>query len=275
MASTAVRPTSLPPWTYRSLIWVFAQRDLKARFKGTVGGWMWSLLLPLATVVIYSVVFSLVIRVQPPPFGNGSKGVYFVWLLVGLVPWNFFSSTVLMGMPSLLSSGGLLQKVYFPSYIPIISMAIAVGVQSLIELGIVAAILLFFGSVGWSWLLVPVWLVIFVLFTVSVSYVFAVANVHTRDVAQILGVIMQLVFFMTPIIFPITMIPVDFHGIPARAIVAANPLAAFLIDLRSLVYELRVPDITEWGYLLLWTVGILLVATWVYRKWGQDIGESV
>ena len=275
MAQTVLRPSATSPWNYRSLTWVFAQRDLKARFKGTVGGWMWSLLLPLATVVIYSLVFSVVIRVQPPPFGNGEKGVYFVWLLVGLVPWNFLSSTILRGMPALLASGGLLQKVYFPSYIPIFSMAIAVGVQSLIELGIVAALLAFFGCIGWTWLLVPVWLVMFVAFAVAVSYVLSIANIHTRDVAQFMGVIMQLIFFLTPIIFPITLIPAEWNGLPLRAIVAANPIATFIIDLRQLVYDLRVPDATEWLYLLAWTVGAVALAVIVYRKAGQDVGEAV
>ncbi len=69
-------------WSYRTLIWNFARRDLKTRYRGTFLGWIWSLVLPLATLMVYTVVFSVVFRAQPPPFGNGRTGIYSVWLFV-------------------------------------------------------------------------------------------------------------------------------------------------------------------------------------------------
>jgi len=143
-------------WNNRFLIRNFAGRDLKGRFKGTVLGWAWSLLLPLATVLIYSVVFSLFIRIEPPPLGNGGEGKYWVWLLTGMVCWTFILNATTQGIPSLLANGPLLQKIYIPSFVPCVANTVAIAAQSLIELTIMAAILLVIGNVGISWMLVPI-----------------------------------------------------------------------------------------------------------------------
>ena len=127
---------------YRGLIWNFARRDLKARFRGTLLGWMWSLMMPLATVLIYTAVFSVIFRSTPPPFGNGKPGIYVIWLLVGMVTFSFFSNGVTMSMPSLLSAGNLLQKIYIPSYVPVIGTQISTSTQTLIEYGILIVLLL-------------------------------------------------------------------------------------------------------------------------------------
>ena len=118
-------------WSYRKLVWSFAERDLKSKYRGTLFGWVWALLLPLATVLIYTVVFSVVFRAEPPPFGNGKPGNYAVWLLVGLVTWSFFAVAISSGIPNLLGAGVLLQKVYIPSVIPVVGSAIATASQTL------------------------------------------------------------------------------------------------------------------------------------------------
>ncbi len=263
------------PREYRALIWNFTRSNLKSRFRGTALGWAWSLVAPLATILIYSVVFSVFIRVQPPPYGNGNPGNYAVWLITGMVTWQFISQVLLNAMPSLLGNGGLLRKVYFPSFVPVIATAIAVGIQSLIELGIVLSILLAVTNASWTWLLVPLWGVAVWLFALSASYVLAVANVYWRDLFQISGVLLQLLFFLSPIIFPITFVPEQLGPIPARLLVELNPIAQFIIVGRELMYELILPSLAQVGYLAAWTGAMLLLSRWVWRRWGQDIGEAV
>ena len=93
--STARRGWSI--WAYRSLIWNFTQRDLKARYKGTALGWAWSLVVPLATLLIYTLVFSVIFRAEPPDFGNGEPGIFPVWLFGGLIAWNFLAQSIQLG----------------------------------------------------------------------------------------------------------------------------------------------------------------------------------
>ena len=262
-------------WEYRALIWNFTSREMKARFKGTAIGWAWSFVGPLATILIYSLVFSVIIRIQPPPFGNGNPGNYAVWLICGLVTWNFISGTILQGMPTLLSNGDLLRKVYFPSFVPVVSMGLAVGIQSLIELGVVMLILVAFLNVSWTWLLVPFWVACVVIFTVSVSYVLAVANVRWRDLAQIMNVLVQIVFFLSPIIYPISLVPEYAGPIPVRLLVQLNPISHYIEVGRELLYELVVPSPLEWGVLVLLSGLSALLAAWVFRRWGQDVGEAL
>ena len=262
-------------WANRSLIWIFTQRDLKSRFRGTLGGWLWSLLLPLAMVVIYSVVFSVIIRIVPPDFGSGQTGNYAVWLLVGLVPWTFMTLGMTTGMTALLGNGTLLQKVYFPSFVPTIASVLSVGTQSLIELGVVAGLLFLFGNVGWTWLLVPMWVALTAVFVVAVNYVLAVTNVFFRDTSHVMTIVFQLIFFVSPIIYPASQVPESWNGLPVGAIMAANPFANIVEIGRSLLYGLAIPGWGRWLYAAVWAAGSLACALGIYRRFGRDIGEAV
>jgi ABC-type polysaccharide/polyol phosphate export permease len=256
-------------------VWNFAQRDLKSRFKGTALGWTWSLMVPLATLVTYSLVFSVIFRATPPAFGNGSAGFFPIWLFAGLIPWSFFLITVNVAMPTLLANGSLLQKVYFPSYAPVLGTTIAILVQTLIELAILAVVLAVVGNAGPTWFLAPVWLALFVGFVTGVAVALAILNVYYRDLAHLTNVALGLMFFLTPIIYPVTFVPETWRGIPLRAIVILNPISEFVEGLRNLAYDLRPPSAPQWIGMLAWTSGALLIAWAVYRRRGLDIGEAI
>jgi ABC-type polysaccharide/polyol phosphate export permease len=273
--STITRSTRGNPWMYRGLIWNFARRDLKARFRGTLLGWLWSLMLPLATLIIYSAVFSIIFRAVPPPFGSGEPGIYVVWLLVGIITYSFFGNGVSMAIPSLLSAGNLLQKIYIPSYVPVMGTAIAASTQSLIEYGILLVVLLVLGNFGATWLLFPLLLVMFFIFTLSVGIILSVLNVYARDLQQITAVAIQLLFFLSPILYPLDQVPEEWRGIPIRAIMAANPVAEYIVAFRNLLYDLAMPSGKNLLALTAWTIGAALLAWFVYLRKGQDIGEAI
>lgn len=273
--STITRNSRGTPWTYRQLIWSFAQRDLKSRFRGTFLGWIWSLVLPLATLLIYAAVFSVIIRVEPPPLGDGSPGIYAVWLLVGMVAYNFFATGVNMMIPSLLGSGTLLQKIYLPSYVPVIGTAIAISTQVLIEFAILLVVLIVIGNVGITWVLFPLLFVMFFVFVVALAMTLSILNVYARDLQQIVGVIVQLLFFLSPVIYPVEQIPEEWKGIPVRAIMAANPIAEFITAFRDVLYGLTWPDLGQIAAMAGWTAAAVLLAWWVYLRKGQDIGEAI
>jgi ABC-type polysaccharide/polyol phosphate export permease len=262
-------------WSYRTLIWNFAQRDLKARYKGTLLGWVWSLVVPLATLLIYSLVFSVIFRATPPEMGNGEPGIFPVWLFGGLIAWTFLAQSVQLGIPTLLGSGPLLQKIYFPAHVPVLGMMGAVLVQTLIEVTIFAVILLLLGNVGLAWLAFPLWLVIFLVFVASVAFALAVVNVYYRDVQHLTGVVLQLVFFLTPIIYTVDLVPVDWNGIPLQQLILLNPVAQFVVAFRELSYGLEVPASSTWLVLLAWAAAAFAVCALVYRRWGMDVGEAV
>lgn len=264
-----------PIWAYWNLIYNFGQRDLKSRFKGSALGWLWSLVVPLATIGIYSLVFSLFLRVPPPDFGNGRTGIFAIWLFSGLVFWTFFSGVITNGISEMVAAGPILQKVYFPAYAPVLGSGLAVGIQSLIELGILLVILLLLGNIGWSWLLLPVFAVFAVIFVGSLATVFAVLNVYYRDLAHLVKVALQLLFYATPIIYPAAMVTMSWHGIELRRILEINPLWSFVELLRNLVYELNAGTWFQWGMVVGSSLLALAWAAHVMRTRGADLGENV
>jgi ABC-type polysaccharide/polyol phosphate export permease len=195
--------------------------------------------------------------------------------MAGLVPWSFFLISVNTAIPTLLANGPLLQKVYFPAYTPVLGSVTAILVQTLIEFAILAGVLIVFRNVGPSWLAFPLWLALYIAFVTSIATALSILNVYFRDLAHLTNVALQLLFFLTPIIYPITLVPAVWEGIPLRAIVAANPLSQFVEAFRQLAYGLEVPEPSTWLVLGIWTVAALAVAAFVFRTRGQDIGESI
>jgi ABC-type polysaccharide/polyol phosphate export permease len=262
-------------WDYRALIWNFAQRDLKARFKGTALGWAWSLVVPLASLVIYTAVFSTILRMEPPPFGNGRTGNFTVWLLAGLVPWTVFANSVNTAIGALLGTGPLLKKIYFPAYAPVFGAVIAVMIQSVIELGILLVVLLAFGNVSWTWLLAVPWAVFFAVFVGALSLTLSVVNVYFRDLSHIISVAIQLLFYLCPIIYPVTFVPEDWHGLNMRAVIQANPMTQFIELFRDLVYGLTPGTWVGWVYIVGSTVVMCVIAVAVFRAKGRDLSEEL
>jgi ABC-type polysaccharide/polyol phosphate export permease len=269
------RARQTSPRARARLIWAFAVRDLRARFTATSLGLVWTLIVPIATVIIYSTVFSVIFRAQAPPMGNGHEGVFAPWFFVGLVVWNTFSQVTMGGMGSILGMGGMLQKVYMPSYVPVLASAVTLAVEKLIEAGVMLLVLLFFHNVGWTWVLFPFLLVLLWIFASALSYCLAVAIVFFRDTGQIVGIVMQLWFFLTPVMYPVDMIPEDWNGIPLRSLLALNPMADFVGIARALLYELQLPPLGPVLYCSAWTLVTAAIAAWVYRTRGRDVSEAI
>ena len=264
-----------PIWRQWNLIWNFAQRDLKSKFKASALGWAWSLLVPLATLGIYTLVFSFIFRSQPPALGNGHSGVFVVWLFAGLTTWSFFASSINGGIGGLLGTGSLLKKIFFPAYAPVLGSTVATGVQSLIELGIYLAVMAGLSNVGWSWLLVPVWAAMFVAFVSGLATAVAILNVYVRDLAHLVSVALQLLFYATPIIYTLDFVPAEFRGIPVRSLIAWNPMTDFVEMLRSLTYSLNAGAPQMWLRAGVWTVAAVGFGWIVQRRRGGDLGEEL
>lgn len=267
-----------PLWQQGHLIQTFAQRDLKSRFKGSALGWVWSLLVPLAQLAIYTLVFSFIFRATPPDMGYGRKGIFVLFLFCGLTFWTFFSGSITSGMGELMSAGSILQKVYFPAYTPVLGSVWAVGTQSLIEVGILAVVMLFLGNVGWSWLLIPFWMILTVIFTSAVSVSIAIMNVYYRDLSHLTSIVLQLFFYLTPIIYPMSMVEAVsplFGRFALADLLYLNPLTSFVQLFRSLIYELNFGTPLQWGAALIWTMLAVALAVFISRRRGADLGENI
>ena len=228
-------------WTYRNLIYNLAQRELRSRYKKSVLGWAWSLLNPASTLVIFSFVFGVIFDAKAPVAGNGSTDSFALYLFCGLVVWNFFSGTVNGSMAALQSAGALLNKVYFPPACPAIANMFTVMLQALIEGGILVAIMVVIGNVGVTYLLFPLLLVMVGLFGLGIGLVASVYNVYLRDVGYLVGIVMNMLFYATPIVYPVAQVEA---AIPSWAfrIYELNPLTQFVAWSRDAFYLLVWPS---------------------------------
>jgi len=249
-------------WTYRNLIYNLAQRELRSRYKKSILGWAWSLINPASTLLIYSVVFGVLLNGKANEMGNGHEGIFALNLFCGLVVWNFFAGTLTGSISALMGAGPLLNKVYFPAACPPIANMFTVMLQAVIEGSILMVIMIALGNAGPTFLLFPLILVFTGLFGLGIGMVAAVYNVYLRDVNYLVGVMMNVLFYMTPIVYTLDTVKAE---LPSWAydLYTLNPLTQFVNWSRDAFYLLRWPSLgsllgTAFAACLTFVVGALI-----------------
>ncbi len=261
-------------WQYRELIRNLVARDLKVRYKSSVLGVAWSWLNPLLMMIVYTVFFTVALR-------DGSIPHYPVFLLCGLLPWNFSSDSVLQATGSIIGNAHLIKKVHFPHEVLPISIVLSNLVNFLIALPIFFVLALVSGaSLSWWALLLPITILIQVAFTTGLAFLLATLNVFYRDTQHILGVIMLAWFFLTPIIYSINSVPAEttLLGRPVQVrlwLRRLNPMASIIASYRDLLYR-GAP--TGLDFLLRTAVTaliVLVVGYLVFLYYSPRFGEEV
>jgi ABC-type polysaccharide/polyol phosphate export permease len=205
-------------WRARDLIGFFVLRDLRVRYSQAALGVLWVLLQPVATVVIFTFVFSRLARV-------GSDGVpYPLFALAGMVVWTYFSGAVSRGSESLVGNPELVTKVSFPRVAAPAAAVLSPLVDLFVSLGLLAVLLLVYRRApGWAVLAAPLWMLLLVLAALGVSLWLSALNVRFRDVKQALGPVLQVWLFASPVAYPSTVL----HGW-AALLYALNPMVGVI-----------------------------------------------
>lgn len=216
-------------YRYRELIWALALKELKIRYKRSVLGFLWALLNPALLMIVLSLVFSTVMRMQLEH--------YAIFLLSVLLPWTFFSQSLSYAVESIVGNGDLIKKVAVPKLVFPIAAVISNLINLLLSLIPLAVIVLFVGHpFHVTWLYLPVPLLALLLFTLGATFFFAAANVFYRDVSHILQIILQAWFYVTPIIYTLDIFPAQY-----RWMFQLNPLVYVLNGFRLAVYWGQLP----------------------------------
>ena len=210
-------------------------RDLKVRYKNSVLGFLWSLLNPLLLMLVFTVVFTIMLpNLAIPKFP--------VFVLCALLPWNFFNTSVLGATTSIVSNGHLIKKVYFPREILPIAMVLSNFVNLLLALPVLFALIVFFRvPLNVSLVYLPLIMIVQVAFTIGMALILATLDVFYRDTGVIMEVIMQAWFFLTPVFYPVDILPEwrTLWGIalPIRRLTyILNPMASIIASYRSVLY---------------------------------------
>jgi ABC-2 type transport system permease protein len=255
-------------------------RELRGRYKRSVLGWTWSLLNPLATVAIYSLVFGFFLKVDPPTGHPSGLHSFALFLLCALVPWNFFQNGLSMGLTSLLTNANLIKKVYFPRELLVASTIASLVVTMVIELAVLGAILLIVGNMVIPWIPVVLFLVaIEAVFVFGIALALSVWNVYFRDMQHLIAILIQVLFYTCPIVYPISYVPKHAHvlgmEIPLRQLYMLNPLVRLFECFRDVLYDLRFPPLFDLAYVIVWAAAAVAFGMWVFSKLDRRLAEEV
>ena len=262
-------------WRYRGLIRNLAGRQLKLSYRRSVLGWFWSLATPAATLGIFTLVFGEFLGIVPPLGGNGTLRSFALFLFSGLVIWNFFNSVVAGSMSWLLDSGPLLKKIYFPPEASVFAGALATLVQAGTEVAVLLVALVWLGNIAPSVLLVPYLVLLLLFFSTGVGLVVSVLNVYFRDVTYLVSIGLTMLFYSTPIVYPLSTVPDKVSGVPVATLIRWNPLTQFVTAFRDAVYQLQMPSLGQLGTLTLFSLVSFLGGWWLFRRRSDHLSEEL
>lgn len=264
---------------YRYLLRNLVARDLKARYKNSVLGILWSVLNPLFLMIVFTILFSVL--------GNNEIRHYPIFVLVGLIPWNFFSGSLISGSTSVTGNSSLVKKVYFPREMLPMSALLSNLVNFLFSFAVLIVFLYMFGvglTIYALW--VPVILLTQLIFSMGLIFIFSSLTVFYGDVLMILEVVITAWFFLTPVFYSLEMFPkiVTILGVtfsPAQVMRWINPMASIIDGYRTVLwgtYESAGPAAMDPAFLVrtfVTSIIILIVGYIIFARRDPLFGEKL
>jgi ABC-type polysaccharide/polyol phosphate export permease len=261
----------------RELLWNLTLRELRGRYKRSLLGWGWSLLNPIAFMLVYTFAFSVILDANPDPGDPSGLSSYPFYLLCGLLPWSFFNISVTTAMGSVVSNGALVRKVAFPREHLVVS-TIAAGLFTLaVEITVLSVALLIARNMVLPWLpLVVVTSVLVAVFATGFGLALAALNVYFRDMSYLWGIAVQAWFFSTPIVYPLALAERQLADHPTILRIYNDlPMAVVVRIYRNLMYDLRMPRLIDFGLLTGYAVVALLVGWWIFDRLEGRFAEEL
>jgi lipopolysaccharide transport system permease protein len=242
-------------WAYRELLWVLTARDIKVRYKQAVLGASWAIIRPVLAMLIFSVVFGMLAKLPSDGYP------YPVFVYAALLPWTFFAGAISSSGQSLVGSANLVSKVYFPRLIIPLSSVGAGLVDLLISTGILLLLMFWYG-IGWSWqmLAVPLLLVALVFTALGVGTLLSALTVAYRDFSHITPFLVQVWMYITPIIFPVGLVPERWQWL-----LYLNPMTGLVEGFRS-AFLGKPFDLTGIGISLVIALAMLAIGAIYFEK---------
>lgn len=256
-------------YRHRQLIAALTARDLKARYRGSLLGFFWSLANPLMLLAVYTLVFTKFFPqqvVQPYP----------LFLFSGILPWTFFAAAVLESTSSISANAGLIKKVMFPAEALPIVVVLSHLVHFLLALPILIAAILVFAAMGkfevsWTIVLAPVLMLLQTLFVAGIAMTVSSASVLFRDLRDIIANLMQLGFFVTPIIYLID----NVQSRVLRAMLRVNPMTPFVVAYQDIFFFGRVPNLSDAILIVAYAGASLTMGFFVFDRLRDTLAEAI
>lgn len=250
-------------YNYRELLKTNIKKDVGGKYKNSVLGVLWSFINPLLQIAVYALVFQVILK--------SDIQNYTVYLCCGLIPWQYFSAIVLRGAATIIDNGNIIKKVYFPREILPISVVTSEGVNFLISTTIILGFVIF-GGIGLSFNVLWYFVILAIQYIISIGVAFIVSSltVYFRDLLHLLGIMIQLLFYATPIVYSINSVPTNLQWI-----VKINPMSYLIEAYRNIFYNKAAPDFK--GLLIALIMGIVLCVSgyFIFKKLERRFAEEL
>lgn len=250
-------------YQYREMMRSMINRELKGRYKGSALGVLWSFLNPLLQLLVYTVVFSFIMR-------NGIED-YYLFLIVALITWIFLSSSVTMGASCIRAQKEMVNKIYFPREILPIASVTSQLINMFYAFLVIFAILLISGK-GinlYALLYLPLIILIEYFFALGLIFLISALTVYYRDLEYITGILVMAWQFLSPVMYGIDMVPEGMF----RRIFELNPMAPILINYREILYYKTEPDGRYLVMGIVYALAFLLIGFGVFRRMQKRFSE--
>ncbi len=251
-------------YQYRVLLLSLTQRELKARYRASVLGFFWTFLNPTLLMLAYVLVFGVFMKAQ--------MHHYVFFLFVGLLPWVFFSTSLSSGATAISDRRDLLTKVRFPAQV----LPATVVATNLINYLLSLPLMFILGaSLGewptWHAVVFPAILALQIFFTLALSYMISALNVVFRDLQHIVANLLTLWFFVTPVLYATSTIPVAFR----KVLVLSNPMAILITSYQAIFYYHQLPRILPLALVTAVSLGLLWVSSWIFERRREEFAELI
>lgn len=248
---------------YRNLIWQLAWSEFKLRYKNSILGYFWSLLEPMLMLLVLYVIFSNLMRVQVE--------YYQLFLLLGIILWSFLSRATTIGMFSIVGKPGMVKKIYFPRDIFVISSCITALLMTIFEsLIFILFMVLFRVPVSVNLVYVPLILLCLFIISLGLSLALSALNVFYRDVQFIWQVLLQIGFYITPILYTIDIFPENL-----QRFVLLNPIARILNSARDTIIYSSPAKTEDLLFMTLSSIFFLLIGYFIFSRFEPGFAEEI
>lgn len=251
-------------YEYRTMISSLIKRDLRGRYKGSVLGFAWTFLNPLLQLVVYTIVFSNIMRA-------GIKD-YYLFLFVALIPWIFFGNSVTGGATCIISQKEMVKKIYFPREVLPIAHVTCQLVNMFFSFIVIAIVLIVTGHGfnGYALLFLPIVVIAEYMLSISIALIVSALTVYLRDLEHMLAIIVMAWQFMTPVMYSIDMVPDSF-----KKIFYLNPMTPIIEAYRDIFYYKNAPDLGTLLHGFILSLVLLMIGWIVFGRLQKHFAEEM
>lgn len=250
-------------YQYRQLLKSNVRKEIRGKYKASFLGVLWSFVNPLLMTLVYAIVFPFLLRSSQPH--------YTTFIVIGILPWNWFTTSIAQGTNSILTNGGIIKKVYFPRVILPLSIVTS-GLVNFIISCVIILIFLICSGIGFSvyMLYLPLIIVIQFILQLGIVLITSSVDVYVRDTEYIINFLISLLFYATPILYSLDMFPEKL-----RFFLNLNPVGTLVLAYKDIFYFQTNPNFLQLGYALVVALVILFIGIKVFNKLEKGFAEEL